>query len=211
MKAYKLSYFLLLNFILCSCGQITGEYTGANIVEKTLDTIVGGIDAISTKNGSFLLKGTADNGGRSAHSYHLKFRLPEGSSLKFYFFADKELSNGVIFEFSKKLNKTRMEIQINGKSHSHNLDSLDNREIIDIDIDIHNDHSDIHMLVWDHTGAHGDNEECTFEGDCLYNTEDFALDTWLGVGKASGSFWGFSGDSNQVILLEGPLGALSDV
>ncbi|WP_127716766.1 hypothetical protein [Halobacteriovorax sp. HLS] len=210
MNKFTIIILTLLNLLVTSCGALTGADTGANLLDDPINKIIGGLDAITTADGKFLLRGTSDNGGNSAHSFHLKFKLPEGRKLKFHFFSSRDLSGGADFEFSKNAGKVSLEISINGKSHLREISTLNNTEVIDIDIDIHNDHTDVHMLAWDHLGTHSDDEDCTFDGGCLYNTEDFAFDTWLGVGKAGGSFWGFSGDSELIILLEGPLGALSD-
>ena len=83
-------------------------------------------------------------------------------------------------------------------------------DVVHLSIDLHNDHTDLHLLVWDAEGPFGDQDECTFEGTCLYNSEDFAFDYWLGVGRLNGVYWGVKGKTNLILSLEGPLEGLSD-
>ena len=203
--------FLSLSIsLLCSCTELTGESTGANVIENQQE-VIGGVSAISAGDNKFLLNGTVDNGGNSGHGLRLKFTLPEGESLKFHFFTSRNFSGGVVYTFSRVGGVANLKMSINGLSHSIELTTFNNSEVIDLDLDVHNDHSDIHQLVWDRNGPHEFYEECTFEEECLYNSEDFAFDVWLGVGRASGTLWGIEGNKSLILKLEGPLPPLTDV
>ena len=171
---------------------------------------IGGIDAISAGGNKFLLNGTSDNGGNSGHAYRLRFNLPEEEVLKFYFFTTDNFTGGAVYSFTRVDGVVNLTLSINGLTHTIELSDFNDSEIVDLDIDIHNDHSDIHVLVWDRDGRHDSAEECTFDGGCLYNSEDFAFDIWLGVGRASGTFWGMEGNKSLILTLEGPLPPLSD-
>ena len=206
----NLIFFILSISLLCSCAELTGESTGANIIENKQE-VIGGVNAVRANDNKFILNGSVDNGGNSGHGYRLRFNLPEGENLKFYFFTSNNFSGGLVYTFSKEEGVVNLEMSINELSHSIELNKFNSSEIIDLDIDIHNDHSDIHQLVWDRDGPHGFYEECTFEDECLYNSEDFAFDIWLGVGRASGTLWGFEGDKSFILKLEGPLPPLTDV
>lgn len=199
----------ILSSLLISCGELSGSNTGANLLPNSAE-LVGGLDAVKSGDKRYLLSGTVDNGGNSGHNFRTKFKLNNGETIKFYFFASKKLSGGVVYTFTRTNGVVTLEMTLNGLTDTVELTQFENIEIIDLDIDIHNDHTDIHHLVWDYNGEHSDAEECTFDGDCLYNSEDFAFDVWLGVGRASGTFWGFEGDKSQVIILEGPLEAISN-
>lgn len=206
----NLIFIVLSISLLFSCTELTGENTGANIIENQQD-VIGGIDAVRADGDKFILNGTADNGGNSGHGFRLKFRLPDGENLRFHFFTSSNFTGGLIYTFSREEGVVNLEMSINGLSHSIELNDFRNSEFIDVDLDIHNDHSDIHQLVWDRIGPHEFYEECTFEGECLYNSEDFAFDIWLGVGRASGTLWGIEGDKSLILKLEGPLPPLTDV
>ncbi|MGB0452996.1 MAG: hypothetical protein ACPGJV_04705 [Bacteriovoracaceae bacterium] len=208
-RLLNLTLMCCLCSLLFSCGELTGEDTGANILDGKQE-VVGGLNAVSVGGQKFLLTGTVDNGGNAGHSFRLRFKLPEGKLLKFHFYVSRSFSGGATFSFKRSEGAVNLTMSLNGKTDTIELEDFSDSEVIDIDLDIHNDHSDAHLLVWDRNGAHGDSDECTFDGDCLYNSEDFAFDKWLGVGKASGVFWGVEGDKSLILLLEGPLPAISD-
>ena len=206
-----LGFFWLLAAF--SCSDFTGENTGAHNLDQVAILKVGGVHAVDVGPERFLLDGVADNSGYSGHNFHLRFRLPVGAQLKFFFFAAKKnLAGGVEFLWMRSSEgKVVMEISLNGKTHRHRLPLFDHREEIDLDLDVHNNHSDIHILVWEKSGSRGNREDCTFDGGCLYNTEDFAFDAWLGVGRASGVHWGVQGDTDLILSLEGPFAPESNV
>ncbi len=206
----KFILFFMIGFIQMSCGQLSGNNTGANLVESPDRELIGGVDAISVKEKSFLLSGTVDNGGNSGHFFRLRFKLPEAKSLKFYFFTSSDFAGGVVYLFKRVNGVVKLKIELNDKSHTRDLSVFNETEIVDVDVDIHNNHTDIHLFVWKHSGLHEDNEDCSFDGGCLYNSEDFAFDYWLGVGRASGTFWGFKGDKSLILTLQGPLSAISN-
>jgi len=210
LKQLLILTFLFISLISTSCTELTGGDTGANLIDSVSDYI-GGIDSISAGENKYLLQGSADNGGNSGHYFRLKFQLPEGESLSFFFFSSRSLSGGMKYTFSKVNGSVYLTMKLNGLEDRTELVDFKNSDIVDVAIDIHNDHTDAHMIVWDYNGSRGDYEECSFDGGCLYNTEDFAFDVWLGVGRASGIFWGIEGDKSLIEVLEGPLDAISNV
>ena len=196
--------------LFSACTELTGDYSGADLIEEQTD-YVGGIEAVTAGEKKYLLSGVAENGGNSGHFFRLKFSLPSNEKLSFHFFTNEKLENGLTYKFERIDGIVSLKIDINGLTHTVDLPQYTNEEIIDIDLDIHNDHTDIHLLVWEHDGNHESYEECSYDGGCLYNSEDFAFDIWLGVGRASGTFWGMSGNKDLIEILEGPLAPISDV
>ena len=203
-------FIFLSALTLSSCTELTGESTGANVIENNQE-LIGGIEAVKADGSKFLLNGTVDNGGNSGHGHRLKFNLPEGETLTFYFFITKGFEGGVEYTFTRSQGIVNLKMDINGITHDIDLDDFSDSEVIDLDLDIHNDHTDIHLLIWDKNGPHEFYEECSYDGGCLYNSEDFAFDIWLGVGRASGTFWGIQGNKSLIIKLEGPNPPLTDV
>lgn len=216
-------------FVVCACGQLTGANTGAHIQDdiensdtqdKDSDTenidsdtkapIVGSLNASLISQNKYLLQGTAKNGGDCGHNFRLRFKLPDGERLTFLFYTDLQLESGTTYLFSRQGDSVFLEIRLNGKSHTRELQLFRAQEIIDLEIDLHNDHTDIHALIWQYGGPYEDYEDCSFDAGCIYNSEDFVLDHWLGVGKASGVYWGFEGDKNLILKLDGPLPAKSN-
>lgn len=209
----SLIIFLLAGctLLMSSCGELTGESTGANDLISNQSNLIGGVETLEIGKNRYLFSGVASNAGNSGHSYELKFKLPVSEKLNFFFFANNNLERGFTLTFENVAGLIFVHFKLGEKSHRFELASLSGQTEFHLDLDIHNDHTDIHTLLWEHLGQHGDGDECTFEGTCLYNTEDFALDYWLGVGRAGGVFWGFEGKSELILEVKGPRSPLSNV
>ena len=69
---------LLLSLSLISCGQLMGDKTGANDMPEMGLKTIGGLEATDVETDSYLLKGTASNGGYASHNFKVKFKLPKG-------------------------------------------------------------------------------------------------------------------------------------
>lgn len=206
--------FLLLTcctLLTSSCGKLTGESTGANDVVSKESNLIGGVETLEIAKNRYRFSGVASNAGNSGHNFELKFNLPVSEKVSFFFFANTKLERGFSITFENVAGKIFAHFQLGAKSHRYELATLSGQTQLHFDLDIHNDHTDIHTLLWEHLGAHGDSDECTFEETCLYNTEDFALDFWLGVGRAGGVYWGFEGKSELILEVKGPGSPLSDV
>lgn len=172
--------------------------------------LVGGLEFRELGEKKFLLAGTTSNTGNSSHLFTVEALIEDDAPLKLHFFSNQSLKNGLIAVVSRKSDlKVEIELLLNGMSDKFEVDNPRN-SALEVAFDIHNDHTDVHILVWNKSGPFGDNEECSFDGNCLYNSEDFVLDRWLGVGKAGGQYWGIEAKPNQIIKLEGPLDAKSD-
>ncbi len=199
-------------FLFQSCGELTGESTGArNLTPGVFNNLIGGLEGIEVGTDKFLLSGVASNGGNASHNFELQFDLAQNEDLTFYFFANASLTNGIMASFKNTDQGLRVHFKLGELQHEYLLANTAGLESFHLDLDIHNDHTDVHFLLWDHNGPHEDQDECTFEAGCLYNSEDFALDFWLGVGRAPGTYWGFKGQKKNIIKLTGPGRALSNV
>jgi len=205
----KLFLILLCSFVLTSCGDLTGKSTGANDIPS--DNLLGGIAFIELSSGKNLLNGTMNVG--DAHSFRLNFKLPDGKSLRYFFFSERSLNGGVIATFTRTGSDVGVNITLNGVSDSRVLTGLG--EELDLRFEIHNDHEDAHILIWNESGPYGDTDGCVNDESCLYNTEYYTFPNtddgpWGSQGRAPGTFWGVQGDRSLILKLEGPLGALSD-
>ncbi len=207
--------FLFFSLTLClvACGDLSGEYTGADKLppDANVDS-VGGSSALRLSASRFLMSGVAA-GRNTGHGFRLRFELIEGRPLEFHFFASRKLTNGLTFVAERKAGKVHLSMSLNGKSHTKEFVEFENSKIIDIDVDVHNDHTDMHFLVWKHGGPYGDNVGCSRldpNPTCLYNSAEFEGTKWFGVGQARDVYWGVVGESGSFLKLEGPLGAKSD-
>lgn len=210
MTIFKTFIFIFSMTLLYSCGEITGGSTGANIFNGVKDSI-GGLSAVEIGNSTYLFEGVASNGGNASHLYSLSFHLPQNESITFVVHGNRTLTSGGHFIFTRHNGDVSLKIILNSKEHILPLLLTTQNELIEIDIDFHNDHTDTHILMWEKNGNHEDAEGCSFNRGCLYNSEDYALDIWLGVGKASGSYWGFMGRRELIQSMQGPLPARSNI
>ena len=202
--------FFIALFMFTSCKELTGENTGANDIKG--DNIISGVHYVSLEENKILLEGTMDDAGRSSHLFKLRFLLPETKQISFSFFASEKLSGGVQTVFSRVDGVVQMEMILNGLSHIVDLDSITS-DTVELAIDIHNDHADAHILIWDLNGPYEDEEECVEDGGCLYNTEFYTDPNpgpWGTQGQAGDQFWGIEGDKDLILEIEGPLEAISN-
>jgi hypothetical protein len=204
---FALSLLIFLS-LLQGCKELSGGDTGANFLEEM--QFIGGVGALELGSKQYVLEGVASNGGNSGHAYKLSLKITE--ELKFSFFSSRSLLGGVDLRFFKSEGKAFMELSLNGHVDRKELALQDDGETVHLDIDIHNDHVDTHILVWYSGDEYPDEEGCTFDESCLYNSADFSFndEVWFGVGKASGVYWGFQGNKEQVLKLLGPLKANSN-
>ncbi len=171
---------------------------------------LGGVTAKPLNGGGYILDGVANNSGDAGHAFEVKLQLKNNKKTTFTFFGSKRLGGGIDISFQKVDESVQMTIVHNKLSHTHTLKGV-HPHSVDVVIDIHNDHADTHILLWKKGKDFFDNEGCTFDGGCLYNTEDFAFDVWVGVGKASGVYWGIKeSEEGSIIQIKGPLDANSN-
>jgi hypothetical protein len=190
---------VFLSVFLVSCGELTGESTGANDI--SLSSLLGDLSFVRVGDNSVLLEGTADNGGDSGHNYNLSFDLPLNQSNEFIFFSDRSLNGGLVVTFNRiAIDKIQATFKLNTITDTVVFDSpLGNTEV---SIDVHNDENDTHIIMWYQSGPFG-TEECVDEETCIFNTDRF--DTpWGSHGKGRGAFWGYRGSNSFIKKLEGP-------
>ena len=85
-----------------------------------------------------------------AHSFRLNFNLPDGKSLRYFFFSQKSLDGGVILTFTRDGLDVGIEVSLNGISDFRVLKGLG--EELDFRFEVHNDHEDAHLLMWNESG-----------------------------------------------------------
>jgi len=209
LNTLKVASIAFISLIAVACGELSGEYTGADKTDQGRQAI-GGLRAVGMTSSRFLLNGTADNGGDSGHSFRLRFKLVEGKPLSFHFFADRKLKNGLKVTARRADGMVYLDLFLGDGAISQVMDAFEGEEIVDIDLDAHNNETTLHVLVWKHGGPYGDSYRCRGDGECLLNTEDYSQNSnWVGQ-AGGGAFWGLEGDFSLVRKLEGPLKAKSD-
>ncbi|MCY4523494.1 MAG: hypothetical protein OXB84_02015 [Halobacteriovoraceae bacterium] len=205
----KVFFPLLVLLLLNSCG----ENTGANDLSFQQSITVGSVSAVRLEDERYLFSGTMPDGGDSSRNFRFKIKNPgPEESVSFFFFSDRNLRGGLEVILSASEEGMAMKFSLNGTEHETFL--VSESDAVNISIDVHNNHSDMHIIVWrGNQSVFADNEDCVDEGTCLYNTERFIVPEgpWGGQGKAIGTYWGFAGDKDLILELHGPLRNLSDV
>lgn len=196
----NLLFILVLSFSFISCDELTGASTGANDI--SIKKLLGDISFVKVASDKFRLNGVAENGGVSAHSYSLRFEIAQDDSVEFYFHSRVDLSGGVVVNFSRVSSEmVRATFSLNGIEDSIEFESATDSPVSVI-VDIHNNESDAHLLMWKSEGPFGV-EDCTEEETCLFNSDRFDT-VWGSHGRASGSYWGVNSQSENILKLEGP-------
>ena len=108
--------------------------------------MVGAIPFAALGETRFFFKELWPNGGNSGQNFGLKFRLPEGSEIRFFFFANRDLTGGVEVSFSRSSGNVSVTFSLNGSTHTEDLGQRS--DTLDLSLDVHNDHTDAHILLW---------------------------------------------------------------
>ena len=213
MGITKILISTILVFAFTGCGDITGTDTGANNKTDNPDvSTVGDLSFTKVSEGKIRLDGTMENGGDSGANFEIQLQLKDDKKGTFIFFADKELNQGVKLTAEKIDGAAQLTLTINDVSHSFTR-PLGKDGTLSLSMDIHNDHEDAHIIVWNLAGPFGDSDNCLEDDSCIYNTEYYTQPNpgpWGAQGKGPGAFWGFEGDKEIIIKLSKPKDALSD-
>ena len=210
--------------ICLSCGDLSGEKTGANDIDqpktenqdKSADlkenpapNFIGGL--VSKKIESrYMLEGTTTNGGNSSHAFKMKFSVSK-EKLSFHLYTDSNLENGLNLDFHiDETNKLIMKAVLNTTTHEVDMSGAVKNNELDLVVELHNDHTDAHLIIWHNNGQFVADDECSWEDRCIYNSEGVDYPSpWLDSGRAAGNYWGVSGNISQIESLEGPIDAFA--
>ena len=167
------SSILALSLAAASCGDGDGSSGGG-------DTI-GGIEYTSLGEDKYKFAGTADNGGDSSHSYEVAFDLEAGTPVTLNLFTRDDLTDGVKLDFSRNAEDVvSLTYTLNGYTTTRELTALD-EEHVHLEIDVHNNETDAHVLIWN---AH--DEDHDHEGEDHDHEGDDEEDATLALGEDDG-------------------------
>jgi hypothetical protein len=121
------------------------------------------------------------NAVASQDNFALEFTVKEGGSLALVTHSDGSLAQGLTLLFERSGTELIASLKADGSGTAdHILNGVDASGPISLAVDVHNNESPTHVLIWNAAlGAFG-------EEDALYNSEDDAEAP--GVGK--GTLWG---------------------
>lgn len=126
---------------------------------------------------------------RSKDSFALNFTVADGGTLELVTHSDADLQNGVSVLFSRTADELTLSLKADGSGTDPKvLEGVKASEALAITVDVHNDESPSHILVWNAAaGAFG-------EADALFNSEED--EEAPGTGKAQA--WGLLLDNAVV-------------
>ena len=129
--------------------------------------------------------------------------LDIGESFTIHAYSDNQLANGIDLMVTRPANTpTNLEVMIEGHDISSNFSSVEADHPISIFMDVHNDESPAHVLIWtaeeehhhhEEEHEHHDEEREHHEGhleedDAVFNSENVAVVN----GQGAGAFWGLT-------------------
>jgi hypothetical protein len=121
------------------------------------------------------------NAIQSQDNFALEFTLAEGGSLSLVTHADSSLSDGLTVQFERAGTELISSLKADGAGTGDNvLSGVDASGPISLAVDVHNNETPAHVLIWNAVNGSYDEKEA------LYNSEDDA--DAPGVGK--GTLWG---------------------
>lgn len=116
----------------------------------------------------------------SKDDYALNFSLDDGGSLELVTHGNSSLANGVSVVFSRSAHALSAILKAKGvTSAATELSGIDAAQSIAVAVDVHNDETPAHILLWSAGGSFG-------EGDALLNSEDGEA----APGNGTGTAWG---------------------
>ncbi len=177
--------FLLFSFFLVACG---GGYNPDKAALHTSQQ-VGSLKYISLGEGKGLMPDSLSEIQGSAN-FEMSFSLQEGGSAIFYFFAKENLSDGLTIEFKKEQGQLKVLASAQGvqQEWSSLFSGIDTSGVMTFTLDIHNNESPAHIMLWS-----GSKNSSLNHRNTVYNSAEDSLDLNYDAapGNGLGRSWGF--------------------
>lgn len=170
MKYFYL-FLLSFNFLGCASESTTLSLDPFKKLSGELSTETNSIEG----SGDIIFNnslGSIDSGS----NFSLSFSLNDGSSIKLFSYSDTSLENGVETLLSRSGNKLLAKV---GELDAQELTGVNANEAMELSIDIHNDESPAHFLIWNASETEFNPETSLIE-----------LDAEEAVGNGSSVYWG---------------------
>lgn len=191
MKKIVLLFGVSLSLWMSGCSKSDSDNNSAQAIEGSLDGVSyivadgSGLERSDTQlsgQGKVLFKNPLGEIG-SKDDFALEFQLEDGGQLELLTHTDSAGNSGVSAVITREGAVVSIAWSAGGTvSEKKALEGIDAAGVIHLAIDIHNDETPSHNLVWDGSG------NSFGEEDALSNSEeDFAS-----PGKGSGTFWGLN-------------------
>ncbi len=171
MKNLVLNLIFFVAFTACSKkSTVTGE-----------DGEISGQKYISLNSSAIVFKKPL--GEISSHkNFSLTFIVDDQEGLRFISYSDNKLQNGAEIIFTRNGQQLQVQKIIKGEQSAPKLlNGINANSSISLQIDVHNNEANTHILIWTSS------ETNPTEDNAIFNSE---VDSDIS-GKGEGAFWGF--------------------
>ncbi len=170
-------------FVLAACGvkeakkshegSLTLNSASYLVVES--NALESASDSISGEGSVVFVAPLIEDG----NNFNLKFELQDSGSLSLIAGSDNKLLQGLTLTFSRNDSVLSFETKVGDTaSTSQDMGGIDATKQIAINIDVHNDETPAHILVWKHDSTE----------ELLIDTEESSAS----AGNGQGNFWGLA-------------------
>lgn len=181
----KSVFFLLISLFLVACG---GGYNPDKAALLTSEQ-VGSLKYIPLDDGKGLMADSLSEVQGSAN-FEMSFSLQEGGAAVFHFFAKENLSDGIAIEFRRDQGQLQVFSSAQGvkQNWSSLFSTIDASGVMSFTLDIHNNESPAHILLWT-----GSKNSSLNHRNTTYNSAEDSLDLNYDAapGNGLGRSWGF--------------------
>lgn len=178
-------FFLLLPFFLVACG---GGYNPDKAAQLTSEQ-AGNLKYIPLENEKGLMADSLAE-VRGSSNFEMSFSLQDGGSAIFYFFAKENLNDGIAIEFKKEQGQLKVFASAQGAKQewSSLFSAIDTSGVMIFTLDIHNNESPAHIMLWTGSKSSSLNHRNT-----TYNSAEDSIDLNYDAapGNGLGRSWGF--------------------
>lgn len=198
----KIFFVLISSLLVFGCGSSGGSGGSNNAQFSGLSYVEIGSGSLTKSSTSISGTGTIAfvdplSAVSSGHNFHSTFSLQDGGSIALAGFATNNLDNSVSIRFSRVGSVLNVVLLADGGQTdvSASFASVDASGAISVYVDMHNNESPTHILVWPGSATAFD------ETTTLFNSEDDGA----APGNGAGTYWGFT--LNQATLTQAQVGA----
>jgi hypothetical protein len=164
----------------CSEGNQVNSVCFRNLTQENINFSNG----VLSGTGSVVAVEALAESSDSGRNISLTFSVQEGGSLVLRTFAKNDLTGGIDIKLSRVSSRLSLNfIKGNDVSASRELEGVDATSEIKLILDIHNDESPAHIVVWNGAGTFNKDQKL------LDSEEENSIQP---AGKGGDKFWGFS-------------------
>ena len=194
MKNILFSIFFCVGLIACG-GGANPDKAALNAAKNISGT------SYTDLGGGKMLMSEALSDVSAGFNFEFSFTLADGGSITFTSFASSQLSNGFEIKFSRAGTKLNVQATAQGQTQdwSSMFSSIDASQNVTLTMDVHNDESPAHVMIWQ--GEKSPDKDHT---NTLYNSAEDSVDLNYDAspGNGFGRAWGFTLDNAQLLKVK---------